>query len=107
MAGAGGIDSPGAADDGVPQALQLLRERGLLLIVVTNQPDVARGTQTSAMIEQLNAESQKVGRDRCVIRQWWRVLFGVHHFHRGTSERQTTSQRLVQHHSNAVPIASR
>ena len=31
-----------------------LRERGLPLIVVTNQPDVARGTQTREAVEQIN-----------------------------------------------------
>ncbi|HZN63963.1 MAG TPA: hypothetical protein VFB66_01595, partial [Tepidisphaeraceae bacterium] len=41
---------PGSVADveilpGVPEALRRLRERGLPLIVVTNQPDVARGTQ--------------------------------------------------------------
>lgn len=40
---------------GVPQALGKLRERGLLLIGVTNQPDVARGTQTREVVEAINA----------------------------------------------------
>ena len=39
---------------GVVQALLKMRERGLRLIVVTNQPDVARGTQTRAAVEQIN-----------------------------------------------------
>ncbi len=39
---------------GVPEALQALRARGYMLIVVTNQPDVARGTQTREMVETLN-----------------------------------------------------
>jgi D-glycero-D-manno-heptose 1,7-bisphosphate phosphatase len=34
---------------GVPEALETLRRRGLPLIVVTNQPDVARGTQAREM----------------------------------------------------------
>jgi len=39
---------------GVPQALELLAARGFLLIVVTNQPDVARGTQTREVVEAIN-----------------------------------------------------
>ena len=40
---------------GVEAALRKLRERGLALVVVTNQPDVARGTQTKAVVEEINA----------------------------------------------------
>jgi D-glycero-D-manno-heptose 1,7-bisphosphate phosphatase len=40
--------------DGVPEALVLLEQHGWLLIVVTNQPDVARGTQTREAVEQIN-----------------------------------------------------
>jgi D-glycero-D-manno-heptose 1,7-bisphosphate phosphatase len=40
--------------EGVPEALALLARRGLLLIGVTNQPDVARGTQTRAAVERIN-----------------------------------------------------
>lgn len=40
---------------GVPQALGQLRQRGFLLIGVTNQPDVARGTQTREVVEAINA----------------------------------------------------
>jgi D-glycero-D-manno-heptose 1,7-bisphosphate phosphatase len=56
---------PGTIDElevlaGVPAALSKLREAGFRLIVVTNQPDVARGTQTretvEAMHERLTAE---------------------------------------------------
>lgn len=36
---------------GTGQALQILKSAGYLLIVATNQPDVARGLQTKAMIE--------------------------------------------------------
>ena len=39
---------------GVAEALKLLEARGLPLIVVTNQPDVARGTQTRVGVEQIN-----------------------------------------------------
>lgn len=39
---------------GVPEALARLRQAGFLLIVVTNQPDVARGTQRREQVEAIN-----------------------------------------------------
>lgn len=39
---------------GVPEALATLRDRGFRLIVVTNQPDVARGTQKRETVEAIN-----------------------------------------------------
>jgi D-glycero-D-manno-heptose 1,7-bisphosphate phosphatase len=50
---------PASIDDvlvlaGVPAALDRLRRAGFLLVVVTNQPDVARGTQTRAGVEAIN-----------------------------------------------------
>jgi D-glycero-D-manno-heptose 1,7-bisphosphate phosphatase len=39
---------------GVPQALMALRKAGFLLIVVTNQPDVARGTTSREAVEEIN-----------------------------------------------------
>jgi D-glycero-D-manno-heptose 1,7-bisphosphate phosphatase len=39
---------------GVPEALDLLAQLGLLLIGVTNQPDVARGRTTRASVEAIN-----------------------------------------------------
>jgi len=39
---------------GVAQALTALRQAGFLLIVVTNQPDVARGTTTREAVEEIN-----------------------------------------------------
>jgi D-glycero-D-manno-heptose 1,7-bisphosphate phosphatase len=39
---------------GVAEALKQLHNVGFKLIVVTNQPDVARGTQTRAMVEEIN-----------------------------------------------------
>jgi D-glycero-D-manno-heptose 1,7-bisphosphate phosphatase len=39
----------------VPSALRRLGEAGFALIVVTNQPDVARGRQTRAKVEAVNA----------------------------------------------------
>jgi D-glycero-D-manno-heptose 1,7-bisphosphate phosphatase len=40
---------------GVHEALSKLADAGLPLFVVTNQPDVARGTQTRETVEQINA----------------------------------------------------
>src|SRR5256885_55628 len=39
---------------GVPEALAMLKAAGLPLIVVTNQPDVARGSQTQQAVEAIN-----------------------------------------------------
>jgi len=39
---------------GVVQACTELKKAGFLLIVVTNQPDVARGTQRRAVVEAIN-----------------------------------------------------
>lgn len=39
---------------GVPEALAKLRAAGFRLIVVTNQPDVARGKQTRRMVETIH-----------------------------------------------------
>jgi D-glycero-D-manno-heptose 1,7-bisphosphate phosphatase len=39
---------------GVPESLQQLAALGFKLIVVTNQPDVARGTQTRGTVEAIN-----------------------------------------------------
>jgi D-glycero-D-manno-heptose 1,7-bisphosphate phosphatase len=41
--------------EGVAEALAKLRAAGFLLIVVTNQPDVARGTQTRENVEAMHA----------------------------------------------------
>lgn len=40
---------------GVPEALLRLKRAGYLLIVVSNQPDVARGTMQRANVEAVNA----------------------------------------------------
>ncbi|MDB5294783.1 MAG: family hydrolase [Phycisphaerales bacterium] len=39
---------------GVPEAMATLAAEGLPLFVVTNQPDVARGTQTAVAVEAIN-----------------------------------------------------
>jgi D-glycero-D-manno-heptose 1,7-bisphosphate phosphatase len=41
--------------DGVADGLRKLREAGFRLIVITNQPDVARGTQTREAVEAIHA----------------------------------------------------
>jgi D-glycero-D-manno-heptose 1,7-bisphosphate phosphatase len=43
---------------GVPEAMWLLHKAGWLLIVVSNQPDVARGTTPRADVEAINAYLQ-------------------------------------------------
>ncbi len=43
---------------GVPEALTALRGAGFVLIVVTNQPDVARGKQTRAAVDAIHARLQ-------------------------------------------------
>jgi D-glycero-D-manno-heptose 1,7-bisphosphate phosphatase len=40
---------------GVVEALQNLKEAGFVLVVVSNQPDVARGTTPKVMVEAINA----------------------------------------------------
>ncbi|MGE5264467.1 MAG: D-glycero-alpha-D-manno-heptose-1,7-bisphosphate 7-phosphatase [Acidobacteriota bacterium] len=40
---------------GVPEALQALKSRGYWLIVVTNQPDVARGRTSRGVVDAINA----------------------------------------------------
>jgi D-glycero-D-manno-heptose 1,7-bisphosphate phosphatase len=39
---------------GVPEALTALHDGGFMLIVVTNQPDVARGTTPMSVVEEIN-----------------------------------------------------
>ena len=40
--------------DGAAQALAQLKQAGFLLLVVTNQPDVARGTATRSDVDEIN-----------------------------------------------------
>ena len=55
-----GVPHPPAIPDelkilpGVAEALEILGAQGLLRIVITNQPDVARGTQSKQMIERIH-----------------------------------------------------
>jgi len=55
-----GVSRPPASVDeveimpGVSDALGLLAGQGLALLVVTNQPDVARGTQTREVVDEIN-----------------------------------------------------
>jgi D-glycero-D-manno-heptose 1,7-bisphosphate phosphatase len=41
---------------GVPEALTELKKAGLLLLVVTNQPDVGKGTQSRETVEAMHAK---------------------------------------------------
>ncbi len=43
---------------GVPEALRALRQAGYCLVVVTNQPDVARGTTSRADVDAMNRRLQ-------------------------------------------------
>lgn len=48
----------------VPAAIADLRRAGFALVVVTNQPDVARGTQQRQVVEAINAEvGRRLGLD--------------------------------------------
>ena len=40
---------------GVKEAIKLLKERNFVVVVVTNQPDVARGTTTQESVEAINS----------------------------------------------------
>ena len=69
-----GVPRPIASTDnlgllpGVPEACRLLREAGHLLICVTNQPDVARGTQDRATVDAVNSQLQdKLGLDDILV----------------------------------------
>src|SRR5260370_5889940 len=44
---------------GVAGACLALREAGLRLVVVTNQPDISRGTQSREAVDALNLEVQR------------------------------------------------
>jgi D-glycero-D-manno-heptose 1,7-bisphosphate phosphatase len=41
---------------GVSEALRALKDAGFILVIVTNQPDVARGTARRETVEQIHAE---------------------------------------------------
>lgn len=60
---AGKPHPPGSLEElellpGVPAALCALREAGYCLVVVTNQPDVARGTASRAEVDAMNRRLQ-------------------------------------------------
>jgi D-glycero-D-manno-heptose 1,7-bisphosphate phosphatase len=44
---------------GVRNAVAKLKDAGYVLVVVTNQPDIARGTQTSSVVDAMNAIVQR------------------------------------------------
>lgn len=45
---------------GVVEACRLLKDRGFLLVVVTNQPDVGRGTQSQSAVEAMHARMSEL-----------------------------------------------
>jgi D-glycero-D-manno-heptose 1,7-bisphosphate phosphatase len=60
----GGSTPPVSADDvaipeGVAEALERVRAAGFLLVVVTNQPDVARGSITRAAVDAINGQLRR------------------------------------------------
>ena len=64
----GGVPTPPKSLDqveiltGVNEAIELLRERNFVIVVVTNQPDVARGLVSQESVEEINTYlSQKLG----------------------------------------------
>ena len=44
---------------GVREACQKLREAGFVLILVTNQPDIARGTRSAREVTEINSRLQR------------------------------------------------
>ncbi|MDP3073396.1 MAG: HAD-IIIA family hydrolase [Opitutaceae bacterium] len=46
--------------DGVPAACAQLAAAGYVLVVATNQPDVGRGTQSQAVVEEMHAHLQNL-----------------------------------------------
>jgi len=52
---------------GVVEACAILRDAGLMLIVATNQPDIARGTQTRAVADAINAAVVRATGAHCVF----------------------------------------
>lgn len=54
--------------DGVPEACAALREAGWLLVVVSNQPDIARGQTGAAQVAEINARLRaSVSLDEVII----------------------------------------
>jgi D-glycero-D-manno-heptose 1,7-bisphosphate phosphatase len=64
---------PARVDDveilpGVPESLRALKAAGFVLIVVSNQPDVARGTTARATVEAINARlAERLPVDRFIM----------------------------------------
>lgn len=45
---------------GVPEGINLLKEAGFLIIVVTNQPDVGRGTLARETVEEIHTQMRQI-----------------------------------------------
>ena len=57
-----------ALTPGVEEACRSLRQAGFLLIVVTNQPDIARGTRDRATVDAINDElRRRLGLDDVLV----------------------------------------
>ena len=46
--------------EGVHEGCRMLKEAGFLLVVVTNQPDVGRGTQSSSIVEAMHSRLESL-----------------------------------------------
>ena len=53
--------------DFVPEVLKKLKEQGFLLVVVTNQPDSARGFLEKSELSKMTSEVLRIGVDRVYI----------------------------------------
>lgn len=53
--------------DGVPEAIETLREKGYLIVVVTNQAGVAKGLYTESDVEKLHGFMQNLLEDKTFI----------------------------------------
>ena len=53
--------------DFVPEVLKKLKEQGFLLVVVTNQPDIARGFLEKSELSMMTSEVLRIGVDRVYI----------------------------------------
>jgi D-glycero-D-manno-heptose 1,7-bisphosphate phosphatase len=69
-----GVPSPPTSLDdfellpGVRDAVDQLRSAGYLIVVVTNQPDIARGTQSASVVDAMNAVVQReLGVDAIIV----------------------------------------
>ena len=72
----------------VPEALNLLKESGFLLIVVTNQPDVGRGTQKQENVEEMHTY--------LVNKDWMANVSAGNHCQRCCFRRQINMELILE-----------